>query len=353
MAALVLWRPAADRVRAASLLARFGDAKAAAPAGLREEAFGGLPGRARLYVPSGPRRGAIVLVPGVHRLGIDEPRLVRFARALTTAGVVVLTAEVRALVDYRVEDAAPEDVGEAARALRGAVGHPVGVMGMSFAGGVALVAAGDPRYRDDVAFVVAVGAHDDLGRVARFFLENEIARPDGTTMHLAAHPYGPLVLIYDHAADFFPGPDLAGAREALKLWLWEEKDAAEGRLASLSPATASELRELFDGHLDAVRAQLAREIDTHQDAMRAVSPAARMAGLRAPVFLLHGAGDSVIPATETLWLAKDVPRGLLRDVLVSPALVHVELQGEPGWRDDWALVSFMADVLGAAQVTGI
>jgi pimeloyl-ACP methyl ester carboxylesterase len=285
----------------------------------------------------------------VHRLGIDEPRLVRFARALSASGVAVLASEVRALVDYRIEDGAPEDIGVAAHALHERTGARVGVMGMSFAGGLALLAASDPRYRDDVAFVVAVGAHDDLGRVARFFATNEIARPDGTTLRLAAHPYGPLVLVYDHARDFFPEADLAGATDALRLWLWEEKDAARARLASVSPRTASALGALFDDDLTAITPKLVEEIRSHEAAMRAVSPREHMAGLRVPVYLLHGSGDTVIPPTETLWLADDVPSPLVRDVLVSPALVHVELEGAPGWRDKWALVHFMADVLGAAR----
>ena len=74
--------------------------------------------------------------------------------------------------------------------------------------------------------------------------------------------------------------------------------------------------------------------------------------MHAPVFLLHGAGDTVIPASETLWLARDVPAGLARDVLVSPAIQHVELEGEPSAMDKWALVHFMADVLAEADRAG-
>lgn len=35
-------------------------------------------------------------------------------------------------------------------------------------------------------------------------------------------------------------------------------------------------------------------------------------------------------------------------MLVSPAVVHVEIQGEPLLRDQWALVHFMAGVLDEA-----
>jgi dienelactone hydrolase len=349
---ILLWRPAEEHARAASLLQRFGSASEAS-ADVSEELFpiprpGSTPVRARLYRPHGSTHGAIVLVPGVHHLGIDEPRLVRFARAVSASGVIVLTPEVGALLDYRIEGASVDEIGEAAHALRVRVGTPVGVMGMSFSGGLALLAAGDPRFAPDVAFVVAVGAHDDLARVARFFATNAIARPDGSIAHLAAHPYGPLVLVYDHVEDFLPPANLPASKEALRLWLWEDKDAARMRLAALPAEAREKLAALFDGNIASIGPQLLAEIDAHADAMRAASPHDRLAGLHAPVFLLHGAGDAVIPATETLWLARDVPDGLVRDVLVSPALVHVELEGEPRWRERFALVHFMAEVLGAA-----
>ena len=71
--------------------------------------------------------------------------------------------------------------------------------------------------------------------------------------------------------------------------------------------------------------------------------------MRVPVFLLHGAGDNVIPATETLWLAHDLPRRVLREALVSDAIQHVELHGEPAVGDELALVHFLSGVLEAAD----
>jgi dienelactone hydrolase len=348
------WRPIRVHVRSASLLARFGDPHLGPSSDVGEAPLS-IPRadqpaiRARLYVPRDALRGAIVLIPGVHHLGIDEPRLVRFARALAASGVTVLTPEIGALAAYRIEGASAGEIGEAVHALRARTGAPVGVMGMSFAGGLALLAAADPRFAPDVAFVVAVGAHDDLARVARFFTTSAIPRPDGSVAHLAAHPYGPLVLVYDRAEDFFPAADLPVARDALRLWLWEERDQARARAAPLPADSRAKLTALFDGKIASFAPELVAEIEAHPDAMRAASPHGRLAGLRAPVFLLHGTGDSVIPATETLWLAQDVPSGLVREELVTPAVVHVELEGEPSMLEKWALVHFMASVLEAAS----
>ena len=98
-----------------------------------------------------------------------------------------------------------------------------------------------------------------------------------------------------------------------------------------------------------MRPELLAEIDRRaRDDMKTVSPHGRLGSLRAHVYLLHGAGDTVIPATETLWLAQDVPPASLRTALVSPAIEHVELK-EPTLGDQWALVHFMGQVIGEAE----
>ena len=82
-----------------------------------------------------------------------------------------------------------------------------------------------------------------------------------------------------------------------------------------------------------------------------VSPRGHLGSIRVPVFLLHGQGDTVIPAAETLWIASEVPPAELRAALVSPAIIHVEIQGEPPLGEKWALVHFMAGILDEAAST--
>ena len=69
-----------------------------------------------------------------------------------------------------------------------------------------------------------------------------------------------------------------------------------------------------------------------------------------PVYLLHGEGDNIIPAAETLWMASELPRATLQEVLVSPVLSHVDLdETKPAVREQWRLVHFFALVMNAAE----
>jgi predicted esterase len=78
----------------------------------------------------------------------------------------------------------------------------------------------------------------------------------------------------------------------------------------------------------------------------AVSPVRSATAPRAPVYLLHGDGDSVIPTAESVLLADVLrQRGVKVHLLVSHLITHAELnQNADAW-DVWQLVAFWASVL--------
>jgi dienelactone hydrolase len=350
--AIVAYRPANQHARAASLLMSFSDKNAKTDVTDERTTFDvhGEQVAARIYTPSGiSNPPAVVLVHGVNHFGIDDPRLERFARAVSAAGVQVMTPAVKELSDYHVAPHSIDTVGGAVMAMqqRNHVSK-VGLMGMSFGGGISLLAAADERFADRVSFVVAVGAHDDLGRVSRFFVTDEIAKTDGSTEHLKAHGYGMMVLVYSHVEDFFPADDVPAAREALRLWIWEHRDEARKAEQGCSATCKDKLDRLFGDGADALRPEMLALIGRHTKDMAEVSPHGHLDSIRANVYLLHGAGDTVIPATETAWLAEDVPPARLKTTLITPALEHVDLK-DPTAADKWALVHFMGQVIGEAD----
>jgi pimeloyl-ACP methyl ester carboxylesterase len=301
---------------------------------------------ARLYIPVGVEKApGIVIVHGVHHLGIEEPRLVGFARAMAACGIRVLTPELAALADYQVDRNSIALIGYSARSLSADIGEKVGVLGLSFAGGLSLLAASDQQYEPYIRFVISVGAHDDLERVSGFLITNAIARPDGTTLRMAAHEYGPLVLIYSHAEDFFPPADLPIARNALRLLLWEKVDESKKESELLSAPSRHKMEFLYKHQPEALDSEMKQAIALHQKEMSPVSPHGHLSSLHVPVLLLHGASDNVIPPSELLWLQRDVPHEYLVNALISPAISHVSMEGEPSLSDKFHLVHFMAQML--------
>jgi pimeloyl-ACP methyl ester carboxylesterase len=223
-------------------------------------------------------------------------------------------------------------------------------MGLSFSGGLALVAAADPLYHRDFKFVMAVGSQDSMSRVTDYYRTGSDIRPDGTLELLPAHEYGPLVLEYEYLEDFVPARDLAPVRAVLRAHLYEDSQAEAHASLVLNEVQKREALELMDATSAATRARIAATAQKHAREMAGLSPGGRLEGLKTPVYLLHGEGDNIIPAAETLWMASELPRTELKAVLVSPVLSHLNLDGAgPGPMDYLRLLHFFAQVMRAAE----
>jgi pimeloyl-ACP methyl ester carboxylesterase len=306
------------------------------------------PVRARLYLPSGVGHPpGMVVVHGIHHLGVDEPRLMSFSRAAAGSGFAVLTPEIGGLADYHIDAASIATIGESPGWLQQHLGTgPVTVVGVSFAGGLSLLAACDPRYAPHIRALVLMGAYDDLGRVSRFLATNQAELPDGRSVPYAAHDYGAAVFVYSHLEQFFSASDLGVAHEALRDWLWEQPQDAQALLARLSPAGRATMEMLLARQIDRLRSQLLDAIRVDEPQLAAISPQGKLGNLRVPVYVLHGSTDDVIPSTESLWLQREIPPKYLRAVLITRVFSHhVDPDKRAGWYENLRLVGFLAEVL--------
>ena len=305
----------------------------------------------RLYLPKDiPYAPAIVVVHGVHRLGYNEPRLIRFAKAMAGAGLIVSTPNLPEIAGYEIKPVSIDEIAAAADDLAQRLHTAcVGVLGLSFSGGLALQAASDPATSRHICYVVAVGAHDDMARVMEFYATDQAEYPDGTVVPMAAHEYGVLVAIYAHPEDYFSPADVPLARNAIRAQLFEEVPKAKEIASHMSPAGKATMQSLFASDLSEVKKLLLVNLEKHKDEMEAVSPAAQIYRIHLPVLLLHGAGDNVVPPSETMWLAKDLPVRDLRAVLISPAISHVEVGKGATLADKFRLVHFIEEMLAEAR----
>lgn len=308
--------------------------------------------RVRLFTPQGDDDApAIVLVHGLQHLGIEEPRLIKFARTIAESGVIVLTPQLPGIEQYEISAASIRTIGHTVQAFSVArAGRPVGILGMSFSGGLALIAAADPAVMPHVAFVVAIGAHHELARVATFYAKGEIPGPDGVIIKSRVHEYGPLVIVFGSVEDFFSTTDAPIAKEAMRLLLYEDVAAAKRKAEELSPPGRKRMHELFAHEHSGIQPLLLDNIQRNRPRLQGLSPAGKLRALRVPVLLLHGSADDIIPPSETLWLARDIPPPLLKQTLITPLLSHVDLQNV-SLRERVAVVHFMAILLHMASQT--
>jgi dienelactone hydrolase len=307
---------------------------------------------ARLYRPSAPLFGkprGIVLAHGVHYLGIDEPRLMGLARSFAQAGLVVLTPELAPLADYHVDD--PKNLETLRVSVRWLArrtdlvdGHGVGLVGISFAGGLSLRVASEDAIGADLAYVVSIGGHHDMRRIARFFASDTAETPSGT-IAWRAHDYGMAVLVFDAPERFVSSEDAPQLRVAVRAYLHESYALAEQEALKLSPQGRAVFERVSHRDTQALAPQLLAAMPDLSQPMAEASPVGRMAKIRVPVFLLHGAHDNVVPPSESQWAALEAKDNPNVHLLVTAKIGHAELGDDAG---PWAtaeLVHFMSQLL--------
>jgi dienelactone hydrolase len=307
--------------------------------------------RGRIYRPGHLKRRTVLLTGGVHARGIDEPRLVKLARDLASGGTPVVTAEVPDLLRYRItpnltdtiEDAATWVVTQPSLAPDGRIG----LFGISFAGGLSISAAGRPRTRDRIAFVLSFGGHGNLARVARYLCTG--IQPDGSFRK--PHDYGAVIMLLNLADRLVPPQQVEPLRAAIVAFLeashldMYDKPAAARAFAhardlarTLPEPAATLMGYVNDRQVQALGAALLPHVAAFGDGP-SLSPELEP-GVVAPVFLIHGADDNVVPAMESAWLAERLRRQVPVHLLVTPLITHAEVDRAASPTDVWRLVRF-------------
>ena len=332
--------------------------------------------RARVYEPARRRGRAALLTSGLHPSGINEPRLVRLARDLAGDGLVIVTPDIPELSRFEITPAITDTIEEAAAWLSSnpelAPDGRIALMGISFSGGLSIVAAGRPSISSRIAYVFALGAHDDLPRVLRYLCTGQEPYPRqqirlaGAPGASAAspevftrppHDYGVAVIALGIAERLVPSGQVNALRSGIQEYLWASAldggvdkakapaafDAIRARAAALPEPSATLLRYIVDRDVVHLGPRLLPYINRYGgDAALSVSKSPKPS---APVFLLHGRDDNIIPPVESEYLADDL-RGHTRvRLLISGLISHAEADQPGGIGDVLDLATFWGDLL--------
>ena len=326
--------------------------------------------RARLFIPAHIRR-AVTLMAGVNMLGIEEPRLYGLAYELASVGLAVITPDTPDLKRFDITLRTTDMIEDSAlwlsqqhRLTRD--GH-VGMIGISFSGGLSIIAAGRPALRDRVDFVFSFGGHGDFPRELRFLYtgkEPALSTHGGTIgsqtaageVYRRPHDYGVVIILLDLADRVVPSAQVGPLREAILTYLLAGHyelidkrlamvtfDAALRLAEALPEPSRTYMRQVNDRDVEKL-GRLVAPLLTSLGGDAGLSPE-RSAPPACPVYLLHGTDDTVIPSIETLWMERYLQGKTPVRVLLSGLITHAELDRQQDMREVWKLVDFFAELL--------
>ena len=330
---------------------------------------------ARLFEPEGRVRRTLLLMPGVHRDGINESRLVGLAEDLSETGYRVVTVAAPDLQKFKVT---PEVTDVIEDAVKWTSEQPqfrtdgkIGIVGISFTGGLSIVAAGRESIRDRVAFVMSFGGHGDLARALHYLASGEVlgnleqAKHSSAVAgadHVGVHPphdYGLAVVLLNLADRVVPPDQVAALSKGIDGFLlasslavtdppksvpvFEEMKKYQETLPEPSRTYMQYVNDRAVDKLGPILLPVVESLKNHPG-MKALS-AERATPPKAPIFLLHGVDDSVIPSVETVLLAEHLKGKADVTGLLSGLITHAEVNRTPGAVEVWRLAKFWRAIM--------
>lgn len=268
---------------------------------------------ADFYHPRQPLGGAIVLVPGFTRSGKDDSRVMELARSLARARFLVMVPDLRGSRELRVR---PEDSRTIADALRHlhhtrpeATARGVGVVAISYAVGLAILAGLDVATDAPADFIVGLGGYHDTTAVITFATTGRFRLPGSQDWRQGS----PLtsakwVFLAGNAAAL----DDASNRRRLQAVGEACFDGCAPDVAALARELGPQGRALLElivnddpsrvpALIAALPEAVRRRIETLSPSRYDLSP------LAGRLILIHGRLDPLIPYSESLALARAVP----------------------------------------------
>jgi len=315
----------------------------------------------RMLIPRRPA-GALLVAPGLHYAGPADPRMHAFITQLAGSGILVGAPFLPDFCDLAL---APTLISDFSAAYQEFVARlpprrrgvwRVGVFSISFGSLPALRLASNPEFASQVSGVVTFGGYADWTTALRFSLTGESPDPNQPKP-----PHDPLnqPVIFMNLLESMPGdiapPRLhAPLREAWRRYIrstWGRPEMkAPERYRPVAQAIAGELpangRELFlmacgiaPGGLELALAAL--EQSPPRDFLD--PRPAMQTGLKAPLHLIHGADDDVIPPSEMRRLAASAPAGVRVRTYLTGLYSHTHAEDAAG---PGALVRELRTMLG-------
>lgn len=254
----------------------------------------------------------LVFVPGATPAGLRDRRVARAATAIARGRRTVFVPDL-ALYERRFDEADLDRIPRAARAL---VDHPdsrgrLSILGFSYGGAYALLAAGDPRLSGSLAQVAVFGTYFDLVGVVQA-VATGTSLVDDQRIDWNGHPAA-RDLLREAALQLLPEDKQEPLRAAL---------AGEGDPGEL-PESIRSVHELLTHDDPARTAGIVERLPPSARALlRRFSPATHADRLRDPVVALHSVDDPAVPYAESVRLVQAVPHARLATVTLFD---HVDL----------------------------
>ncbi len=278
---------------------------------------------ADVYRAVGIPRGTVMVVHGMSPLGIQDPRLHGLCHAMAAAGYQAVAPELAAIAAQKIRG---QEIGIVSRVVREIYKDPdlcpgdrPALFAPSFSGAIIMAAAARRDTAHMVSAILTVGAPGEIDNTLRFLL----GRQD-------IDDFGRLVCIRNFIhLTVGPNPNLRRALDAAIVDNWYKKETLPGVLASI-PVRDRRLFERLQTDNAFRLSHANRILPKIKHLVHVMNIMNHVPDIQAPVTLVHGIDDNVIPPEESMHVYERLQKfGVPSRLVVTPLITHGDTQISP------------------------
>ena len=268
----------------------------------------------QVYHPSRKVIRTVILVNGMTIGGMQDPRLINFARSCADSGLRVVVPDLPGLSRFLVESGDLRRLERVAQIFVKDSQEKIGLIGFSTGGSYSLLLAGRPILRNKIGPVVLFSPIYDVRDVAE-------------RLHTTVNPPPRTEKEWDQ---FYWAQYVIAFRNRHRLHLSRAVQEALGiLLADYAEYSLGVKRVFYEQRIAALDLMKRTDLLSEGKTLDLLSARGKLAGVQSPVFILHDASDLVVPPDHSRRMYSELSQrgpGFRQEVLVTPWLSHVEMK---------------------------
>ena len=286
----------------------------------------------RIFYTKKKNPQSIIIFPGASPYAENHPGMIMLGNALRNAGYNVYLPRIPALKNLILEK---ENIDWFAHCYQEIANkrikrkQDIMIVGLSYGGASLLRATLDPRMQSPKPkSILSYGTYYSISTALDFFMTGVI-KYNNMTYQITPHEWGPIVLFYNFIDTIETTYDKIKLKEILKYRIKDQHEQVKKEIEKLDESKEKQLLEnILAGNLTEEMKELVQMmIEKNNDLLSYLSPENWIQKIQDKVFIMHGANDSMVPFTESIYLDQHLNNSTL---LISFLYEHREISTDRG-----------------------
>ena len=190
--------------------------------------------------------------------------------------------------------------------------HQTIMIGISYGGGIMLKTLLNIKDRVPLPkTLLTYGTYSDAESTLKFLLTGE-SSIKGKTYQITPNKWGLIVLFHNYLKNLTTEWDTSNLQRAIRLQIQDKSQECDRHINKLPEFQKDIFYSIIKGNPTSEVKVLAEAIiKNEQKTLKSLSPKYWAKDFQEKVFILHGSNDSMVPFTESIQLAEDLPNSEL------------------------------------------